>query len=123
MSVSLPSEVGHLERCYTTMSWETRERGGRYYTRSYRVNGRIVRDYFGNGPGALAISQMDEGRRMEEQAGRLTWKLKREEIEAVDALVKGYCAAVEAFTRETLEAAGYHRPKRGQWRKRREHNR
>jgi hypothetical protein len=32
------------------------------------------------------------------------------------------CADADRMVRETLEAAGYHRHDRGQWRKRREQN-
>jgi predicted phage gp36 major capsid-like protein len=104
------------------MAWETRERGGLYYTRSRKVNGRVRREYVGSGPGALAISQMDEGRRMEHKAERGLRQMERREIEAVDDLVEQVFQDVEAITRATLEAAGYHRPKRGPWRKRREHH-
>jgi hypothetical protein len=39
--------------------------------------------------------------------------------EAVERIVKAFGRAVEVATAETMAAAGYHRPKRGVWRKRR----
>jgi len=32
------------------MGWEQRERGGLYYTKSRKVNGRVIREYVGTGP-------------------------------------------------------------------------
>lgn len=41
------------------MSWESRRGRGGYYTRSYRHNGKIVREYVGAGPDAYLAYQLD----------------------------------------------------------------
>lgn len=100
------------------MAWERRERGGLYYTRSRRVRGRVVREYFGCGEVARAIAVLDELDREE----RCTQRAERElellgpmaALRAVDALE----GTVDSIVEAALTAAGYHRH-RGQWRKRR----
>ena len=39
--------------------WEKRERGGLYYTRSRKVNGRVVREYVGSGASGELVTLMD----------------------------------------------------------------
>ena len=52
--------------------WERRERGGLYYTRSRKENGRVVREYVCGGVlGEIAaIEDEYQRRRREEVAGR-----------------------------------------------------
>lgn len=97
------------------MGWER----GRYYTRSRRVDGRVVREYVGGGDAGQQAEAVDAVRRAEVLA------LRREERAVVTGLeLRG--AGLEAVLAESLLvvrcmllAAGFHRPKRGLWRPRR----
>ena len=102
------------------MAWEKRGRHGPYYTQSRRVDGRVVREYVGRGPLAEIIAQADEAER---EARRLERGREREQMEQdreLDDLFGAYSAGVDELLRGVLEAAGYHRHKRGEWRRRRE---
>lgn len=107
-------EVSH------NVTWETRRRGGRYYTRSRRVGGRVVREYVGSGAVGELAAEVDAMERAERLARCSEWRQQCGEARDVrDAL-----AALEARSRQwvsdTLSAEGFHRHK-GQWRRRREH--
>lgn len=99
------------------MSWETRGVYGPYYTRSRRVDGRVVREYVGRGPLADIIAQADEAER---EAHRLQRRREREQMEQdrrLDETFSTYSAGVDELLRSALEAAGYHQHKRGEWRR------
>ncbi len=89
-----------------------------YYYRKRRVGGRVVSEYAGGGLLALDARERAEGGRAERAAADAAWRAERERLEAEERAAAGYFDLVEARVRETLTAAGYHRPKR-QWRKRR----
>jgi hypothetical protein len=102
------------------MGWEKRDRGGLYYTRTKKVDGRVVREYVGGGTlGHLAALQdAHERRRRQEEAA--LWKQERERLEALMAPVEDLCEATEILYRAALLSAGYRRHQRGQWRRKRE---
>lgn len=100
------------------MSWETRERGGRYYTRSKREGGRIVREYIGTGRLAELASELDRLDRERRESERIEQQLARSEVETSEAPIKALHEDVELLARGALLAAGYHRH-HGQWRRKR----
>jgi hypothetical protein len=98
------------------VAWEERERGGRYYTRSRREGGRVLREYVGGGLAGELAAEADRERRELEEAQR---KREREDIERIKALaapVLEVSEAAEILARAHLVAAGYHKRK-GEWRR------
>jgi len=100
------------------MGWESRTRGGRYYTRSYRVNGRVKREYIGKGPFAELLAAQDENERAEQEYEKQKQKEREASMNEVDELVEEFCEATDTLTNAALILSGYHQHK-GEWRKRR----
>jgi hypothetical protein len=103
---------------HNAVSWETRDRGGRYYTRSRREGGRIVREYVGRGYVAELAARLDELDRERREDERAALNHERDRLEATEAPILALHEEVERLVRGALLAAGYHRHK-GQWRRRR----
>lgn len=101
------------------MGWETRERGGRYYTRSRKVEGRVVREYVGTGLVAELVAGRDAAERWERVKSGATVRAERERLAPPDAALAAFEEAAEAMARIALVAHGYHQHHRGAWRKRR----
>ncbi len=99
------------------MSWETRQRGTRYYTRTHRVNGRQVREYIGGGIVGVLAEWEDEQARQEREQRREAWRKEQERIRVSEAPSKVLKAACDRLMWAALEDAGYHNH-RGEWRKR-----
>lgn len=97
------------------MGWDK----GRYYTRSKKVNGCVIREYIGTGRVAELVARMDAIQRAERQEERIAWREKKTELEALDASVKALIELTDLVAQATLMAEGYHLHKRGEWRKRR----
>jgi hypothetical protein len=101
------------------MGWDR----GRYYTRSRKVNGRVVREYVGTGEAAELVSRMDAIQRASREAARADRRARRAELAALDADLKALSETTDLVASAALLAAGFHRHKRGEWRKRRDQDR
>ena len=101
------------------MGWENRERGGRYYTRSRRVDGRVVREYVGGGLMGELAARFDEAEREKRKIEAAIVRLESERIEALVAPVVELCEVVEVLYRATLVDGGYRRYQE-KWRRKRE---
>ena len=101
------------------MGWETRQRGGRYYTRSKRVRGRVVREYVGGGEAGVFAAILDAEEREDRLAQREARRKQLQELDEADEVLGDLYEAVETITRAALYASGFHRHKQGEWRRRR----
>jgi hypothetical protein len=101
------------------MGWEKRARGGFYYTRSHKVNGRVIREYVGRGPRAELAASTDAVKRLQREEEAKAWRQERESLETVDQALEKLCEAVEIVSRAILLAAGFRQHNRGEWRRQR----
>src|SRR5262245_4662896 len=98
------------------MGWD---KGSRYYTRSRRVNGRVVREYVGGGTIGELAAQLDAIERDKRETERQCARIEREKIESLDALLADLNELADLLARAALAAAGYAQHHRGEWRKKR----
>jgi hypothetical protein len=87
-----------------------------YYYMSIRNGDRIESLYLGNGEAACIAARHQQAKR--ERRERL--KAQIEAHRDIDAELTMLCKEADLLAEEALEAAGYHRPNYGKWRKRRE---
>lgn len=118
----LSSIAGQREKGNTTgiMAWEKRKRGGPYYTRSRKVNGRVVREYLGSGVLGGIAARMDAEERQRREEEKVAWREERERLEEFVGLVDELCEGAETIARAALLTAGFRRHKRGEWRRQRD---
>src|SRR5262245_18172062 len=101
------------------MGWER----GRYYTRSRKVQGRVVREYVRTGRVAERAARMDALEREQRRLADLALRGEKDELSSLDTDMNELSQTAELVARAALLAAGFHQHKRGEWRKRREQDR
>jgi hypothetical protein len=89
------------------MAWERRNDRGRYYTRSRRVGGKVVREYYGAGHIADLASALDDLERERVSEERELWKKEKAAIEEADAPVEALCDSTDELVRAFLLTLGY----------------
>src|SRR4051812_11680136 len=100
------------------MSWEPRRgTSRRYYTRSRRVGGRVVREYVGTGEHAEAAAREDAERRARREQERDASRAESDELCTLDQSLNDLHDLAELLTQAALLVAGYRQHKRGEWRK------
>ena len=97
------------------MGWER----GRYYTRSRKVAGRVVREYVGGGVLGLLSEEQDARGREEREAERSALREAQAEADAVDASIDTLTELAGLVAQAAMLAAGFRQHKRGDWRKKR----
>lgn len=100
------------------MAWETRNGRGRYYTRSKRIGGRVVREYIGTGAIADLAAALDAEERAEREEARAALRAEHAEAREVTEVLSDLEAVTRHAVFNVLHAEGFHRHKR-QWRRRR----
>jgi hypothetical protein len=100
------------------MGWKT-VNGRRYYYRSKRVGGRVVTQYIGGDRSAELIAKLDDAGRAQARLAYLDERDDRNALDDEERAIAEWCNAVETVARAAIQAAGYHRHHRGEWRKRR----
>lgn len=110
---------GSLRRC-DTMAWESRNGRGRYYTRSRRLNGRVMREYVGCGQVGAEAAEGDLERRQKLQAEQKEFKALRDQDQEMDDLVSSFGLVSEQLAKAALLLAGFRQQKLGEWRRCRE---
>ena len=99
------------------MSWESRN-GHRYYYKSYKVNGKVKKSYYGRGLTAVLFSALDAERKWQREQARI----ERERLASIDRQVDEFCQFVDDIAVGFMVSQGFYRHKGDQshWRKRRE---
>jgi hypothetical protein len=91
----------------------------RYYTRSRKVNGRVVRQYVGGGVVGELAAAADARRRAERQAAKEARQAEDDRWRQGLAVLQELCGTADLFMRAALLAADYHQHARSCWRRRR----
>ena len=95
----------------------------KYYYRSRRKNGRVVKEYVGSGEKAEEAAKNDtETRRLAVEAAKKfkeEERARRAELKRIARIFDVLRIVIDGLIETEMTAAGYHRHDRGPWRKKR----
>jgi hypothetical protein len=98
------------------MAWE-KHGTKRYYTRTRRLHGRRVREYYGNGERAEQAAAEDEYRQALRTLTRDAIKKHVQRFAEADAVLGRLGGVTQRLTRACLLAAGFRQHHLGEWRR------
>ncbi len=99
------------------MGWDKNQR---YYTRSRRVNGRVVREYVGGGLVGKLAPQLDAIEHDKRETERGVARARQQANATLDAPLIELDELADLLVAAAMSATGYHQHNRGEWRKRRD---
>src|SRR3954447_14772817 len=91
-----------------SMGWD-RQGQRRYYSRSRKVGGRVVREYVGPGQVGEAAQLQDQARRLERQRRREREMQQRQQLLELDRALDAFADRVDTLVAAALYLAGLHR--------------
>lgn len=100
------------------MAWERRP-SGRFYYRSVREGRAVRKEYVGCGLAGQLAAEFDAQERVRRVEARDADRAANLADDEADAPLRQLERECERQVRAALGAAGFHRPKRGKWRKHR----
>ena len=100
------------------MGWETRKAGKRYYTKSRREGGCVVREYVGTGRAAEVVARLDREERLAREAREREKLQEIAEWDAMDHELADIGSLIDAVASAILTTSGCYRHK-GEWRRKR----
>jgi hypothetical protein len=101
------------------MTWERRCRGGLYYTRTLRRDGKRQRQYLGTGPAAEAAAAEDAARRAARAAQREARRQEQARWLLLETPLRELCLLTELVSQTALVLAGYRFHHHSEWRRKR----
>src|SRR4051812_16339565 len=90
-----------------------------YFYKSVRVGDRVRSQYFGSGQNARDMAEIEALDREVRDLDTERRRARRKRLDARDRAQARWFGRVELLVRLVLESAGFHRHKRGEWRRRR----
>ena len=97
------------------MGWDR----GRYYTRSKRIGGRVIREYIGGGILGHVAAELDRADRERRATQAAELRAEQAADREREAAAADTFRRVDSILADVLTQAGYHRPRRGRWRRKR----
>jgi hypothetical protein len=109
----LPLQAAQRRKCRSMAHQDAK---GRWY-RSRRVGRRVCRDYLGTGADAALIAALDNVDRERREMERWKHRIARESLDEEEIEAARVSRIVQERLSAVLEASGYRRHNRGEWRR------